>query len=52
MNQSHKTLTEHEQTIRDLNALCSKQDKQLSHQDLLLKQFAESKGHKVKNFPK
>ena len=44
---------EKDKTIGDLKTLCSKFEKQLSQQDSLLKQFAESKGYKASdNFKK
>ena len=39
-------------TIKELKSLCTKFEKQLTQQDHLLKQWAESKGQKVNYNPK
>ncbi len=49
---AQKASSEKDKTIRELKALCSKFEKQLTQQDALLKQWAESKGHKVNGYPK
>ncbi|KAL8561090.1 hypothetical protein ACOMHN_031034 [Nucella lapillus] len=41
------TLKEREVTVKDLKSLCARFEKQLTQQDTLLKQWAESKGHKI-----
>ncbi|XP_061188557.1 mRNA export factor GLE1-like [Saccostrea echinata] len=42
------SIKEKDQTIKELKSLCARFEKQLTQQDYLLKQWAESKGHKVK----
>lgn len=46
------SIKEKDASIKELQTLCSRFEKQLSQQDELLKLFAEKKGHKVTNFPK
>ncbi|XP_070204497.1 filamin A-interacting protein 1-like isoform X2 [Littorina saxatilis] len=41
------TVKEREMAIKELKTLCAKFEKQLSQQDVLLKQWADSKGHKI-----
>ncbi|XP_076434917.1 uncharacterized protein LOC143274847 [Babylonia areolata] len=40
-------LKEREATVKELKSLCTRFEKQLSQQDVLLKQWADSKGHKI-----
>ncbi|KAL5015953.1 hypothetical protein ScPMuIL_005542 [Solemya velum] len=47
-----ESIRERDSTIQELKVLTVKFEKQLEQQDLLLKQWAESKGHKVAVFPK
>lgn len=47
VEQSNKTLRDKDKTIKELKTLCAKFEKQLTQQDALLKQWAESKGHKL-----
>ena len=43
---------EKDKYIKELKTMCSKFEKQLTQQDVLLKKVAESQGHKVTIFPK
>ncbi|OWF44314.1 kinectin-like [Mizuhopecten yessoensis] len=42
---------ERDATIKDLKALVTKSEKQLTQQDELLKSWADSKGHKIPGYP-
>ena len=52
LNTALKSNAEKDKYIKELKAMCSKFEKQLTQQDVLLKKVAESQGHKVTIFPK
>ncbi|XP_067672021.1 kinesin-like protein KIF3A [Haliotis asinina] len=47
LDRAHLMVKDRDHTVKELKAMCSKMEKQLTQQDQLLKSWADSRGHKA-----